>query len=94
MDDFCQLFVGELCDHICIGVPGSYFCECRAGYALQPDKNTCKLSSETPNGPGNRCDETNPCEQQCIDTGTAIKCACERGYQLGPDLMRCNGKKK
>ena len=29
------------CDHNCTNTPGSYFCTCMNGYALESDKHTC-----------------------------------------------------
>ena len=36
----CELSTHS-CSHICIDLPGSYRCECRDGYALQEDGNSC-----------------------------------------------------
>ena len=29
------------CDHICTNTPGSYYCTCKTGYQLQPDRRKC-----------------------------------------------------
>ncbi|KAF0292000.1 Fibulin-2 [Amphibalanus amphitrite] len=44
-ENICDLFVGQLCAHICVSVPGSYRCECRPGYLLGPDAKSCTLDS-------------------------------------------------
>ena len=36
----CQVDNGH-CYHRCINTAGSYYCECKAGYQLQPDKHRC-----------------------------------------------------
>lgn len=32
------------CDHKCINIPGSYTCECHAGFNLHVDKKSCKMN--------------------------------------------------
>nr|XP_020473921.1 fibulin-2-like isoform X2 [Monopterus albus] len=39
--DECQLYAGQLCQHTCTNVWGSYRCECHQGYILQQDKHSC-----------------------------------------------------
>uniref|UniRef100_A0A7N6BY94 VWFA domain-containing protein n=1 Tax=Anabas testudineus TaxID=64144 RepID=A0A7N6BY94_ANATE len=34
---------GHDCEHICINSNVSYYCKCRTGYILNPDKKTCSL---------------------------------------------------
>nr|XP_019942023.1 PREDICTED: fibulin-2-like [Paralichthys olivaceus] len=39
--DECQLYTGQLCQHKCTNVWGSYLCECHQGYILQEDRHSC-----------------------------------------------------
>ncbi|XP_011183708.2 uncharacterized protein Egfl8_0 [Zeugodacus cucurbitae] len=44
---FCEHDINECkeqkpCDQTCINIVGSYFCECREGFVLQLDKQSCK----------------------------------------------------
>ncbi|CAN9512183.1 unnamed protein product [Ophioblennius macclurei] len=39
--DECQLYGGQLCQHTCTNVWGSYRCGCHQGYILQPDGHSC-----------------------------------------------------
>ena len=32
---------GTKCNQICVNKPGSYECQCRNGYKLEADKQTC-----------------------------------------------------
>ncbi|XP_076841852.1 matrilin-3b isoform X1 [Brachyhypopomus gauderio] len=42
--DACAL--GHDCDHICVNTNASYYCKCRVGYILNPDKKTCSEAKE------------------------------------------------
>ncbi|XP_074522201.1 fibulin-2 [Halichoeres trimaculatus] len=39
--DECQLFAGQLCQHKCNNIWGSYRCDCHQGYILQEDGHSC-----------------------------------------------------
>eukprot|EP00064_Thunnus_orientalis_P000898 superscaffoldBa00000053_g899 len=39
--DECQLYPGQLCQHTCTNIWGSYRCGCHPGYILQPDGHFC-----------------------------------------------------
>ncbi|XP_070695452.1 fibulin-2 [Pempheris klunzingeri] len=39
--DECQLYWGQLCQHTCINIWGSYRCGCHQGYILQQDGHSC-----------------------------------------------------
>lgn len=43
----CQLYAGQLCQHTCVNVWGSYRCDCHQGYVLQQDRHSCKPGTET-----------------------------------------------
>ncbi|XP_039972401.1 fibulin-2 isoform X2 [Xiphias gladius] len=55
--DECQLYAGQLCQHKCINVLGSYRCECHQGYILQQDRHSCAPASPDEE---NRVREDNP----------------------------------
>ncbi|KAJ8672879.1 hypothetical protein QAD02_004140, partial [Eretmocerus hayati] len=47
--DYCQIDVDECasqkpCDQICKNLPGTYQCQCRNGYELQADRQSCRKS--------------------------------------------------
>ncbi|XP_076037180.1 uncharacterized protein LOC143022668 isoform X11 [Oratosquilla oratoria] len=83
-ENLCLLFPGQLCGHVCVPTPGSFRCQCRAGFTLTADGKTCIQDSVT-----DRCQETNPCEHICMDTGVSIECSCRQGFQLGQDERSC-----
>ncbi|XP_070815831.1 fibulin-2 [Chaetodon trifascialis] len=39
--DECQLYLGQLCQHTCTNIWGSYRCGCHQGYILQQDRHSC-----------------------------------------------------
>lgn len=39
--DECQIYEGNICQHICVNTQGSFRCECFPGYVLQEDTFTC-----------------------------------------------------
>uniref|UniRef100_A0A3Q1FP78 Fibulin 2 n=1 Tax=Acanthochromis polyacanthus TaxID=80966 RepID=A0A3Q1FP78_9TELE len=39
--DECQLYHGQLCQHTCTNIWGSYRCGCHQGYILQQDEHSC-----------------------------------------------------
>ncbi|XP_034441793.1 fibulin-2 [Hippoglossus hippoglossus] len=39
--DECQLYAGQLCQHKCTNMWGSYLCDCHQGYILQKDRHSC-----------------------------------------------------
>ncbi|XP_076027509.1 fibulin-2, partial [Genypterus blacodes] len=39
--DACQLYAGQLCQHTCTNIWGSYRCGCHQGHELQPDAHSC-----------------------------------------------------
>ncbi|KAL0113527.1 hypothetical protein PUN28_012588 [Cardiocondyla obscurior] len=84
VDDICQLMKGMLCTDICVPTPGSYRCECRAGFTLLEDEKTCKQDY-----PIDRCKPTHPCQHRCTDNGAAFVCSCNPGYDLAKDKRSC-----
>lgn len=51
--DECDESAPRRCDHVCVNTVGSFRCDCRPGFALQPDGRTCQ-----PLGPCNDVFET------------------------------------
>lgn len=44
---YCEVEINECitekpCDQLCFNTEGSYYCQCRDGFALQEDKQSCK----------------------------------------------------
>ena len=37
---------GHRCDHDCVNTEGSYFCQCKEGYALNSDGRSCRISCD------------------------------------------------
>uniref|UniRef100_A0A669DNQ3 Fibulin 2 n=1 Tax=Oreochromis niloticus TaxID=8128 RepID=A0A669DNQ3_ORENI len=49
--DECELYPGQLCQHTCTNIWGSYRCGCHQGYILQLDGHSCApVSSKEDNG--------------------------------------------
>ncbi|KAG7174672.1 Fibrillin-2-like 3, partial [Homarus americanus] len=83
-DDLCARFPGKLCAHVCVPTPGSYRCQCRAGFTLSIDGKTCVQDAVT-----DRCHLNNPCAHICQDTGISIECSCNTGFTLALDQRSC-----
>ena len=53
--DECAINNGG-CDHLCTNTPNSFYCSCRQGYVLQPDRKTCRQEDTgRPNRPTAVC---------------------------------------
>lgn len=48
--DECQLYLGQLCQHTCTNIWGSYRCGCHQGYILQQDGHSCAPGTVTHHG--------------------------------------------
>uniref|UniRef100_A0A8D0GG69 Matrilin 4 n=1 Tax=Sphenodon punctatus TaxID=8508 RepID=A0A8D0GG69_SPHPU len=90
------------CQHTCVSVPGSFYCECNPGYKLNADRKTCSL-----NGDKDVCqlciqgasflsaaidacaDGKHGCEHQCISSEGSYTCRCRTGYFLNQDEKTC-----
>ncbi|XP_053576257.1 matrilin-4 isoform X2 [Bombina bombina] len=71
------------CQHSCVNVPGSYYCECNEGYKLNADGKTCSLID--------LCLQGNPgCEQLCVSSPGSYSCACRAGFKLNSDKKTCS----
>uniref|UniRef100_A0A8C8RKE9 Matrilin 4 n=1 Tax=Pelusios castaneus TaxID=367368 RepID=A0A8C8RKE9_9SAUR len=71
------------CQHTCVSVPGSFYCECNPGYKLNADGKTC-----SPNDICNGVDHG--CEFKCVSTAGSYHCICPEGQQLQADGKTCN----
>lgn len=40
--NLCELLPGQLCAHICVPTPNSFYCKCREGFVLMEDQKTCQ----------------------------------------------------
>ncbi|XP_071519923.1 uncharacterized protein [Panulirus ornatus] len=83
-DDLCARFPGKLCAHVCVPTPGSYRCQCRAGFTLSIDGKSCIQDVVT-----DRCRLNNPCSHICRDTGVSVECSCNPGFTLALDQRSC-----
>lgn len=43
--DINECDVPDTCSQICINLPGSYKCDCEAGYEIDPVSKTCKAET-------------------------------------------------
>ena len=75
----------DSCDELCINTPGSYRCDCPAGFELQYDQQSCADIDECARG-------TSSCSQACINTHGSFRCECSFGYMLSSDSQTCVGK--
>nr|XP_058970077.1 uncharacterized protein LOC131796502 [Pocillopora verrucosa] len=67
----------------CVNSPGSFHCECNAGYHLQEnnqfvceDRNECGMDNAG-------------CEQICSNSDGSFNCDCRAGFRLKSDKMGC-----
>ncbi|XP_018117857.1 matrilin-3 [Xenopus laevis] len=71
------------CEHICVSTRDSYFCKCRDGYTLNPDKKTCSRIDICALG-------RHGCEHICVSSDGSYTCKCRNGYTLNPDKKTCS----
>ncbi|XP_018093529.1 matrilin-4 isoform X2 [Xenopus laevis] len=71
------------CQHKCVNIPSSYYCECNEGYKLNADGKTCSLIDLCAQG-------NHGCEQICVSSPGSYSCACRAGYQLNEDKKTCS----
>uniref|UniRef100_A0A8C9FW68 EGF containing fibulin extracellular matrix protein 1 n=1 Tax=Pavo cristatus TaxID=9049 RepID=A0A8C9FW68_PAVCR len=69
------------CHHRCVNTPGSYYCQCNAGFQLASNNHTCVDINE--------CDANNPCAQQCYNILGSFICQCNPGFELSSDRINC-----
>uniref|UniRef100_A0A3B4V6E6 Matrilin 3b n=1 Tax=Seriola dumerili TaxID=41447 RepID=A0A3B4V6E6_SERDU len=73
---------GHSCQHICVNSDNSYYCKCRSGYVLNPDKKTCSRSTT--------CAQGHDCQHFCVNTDDSYICKCRLGYVLNADEKTCS----
>uniref|UniRef100_A0A674I0Y0 Matrilin 2 n=1 Tax=Terrapene triunguis TaxID=2587831 RepID=A0A674I0Y0_9SAUR len=73
------------CQQECVNTNDSYFCQCRHGFTLNPDKRTCKRINFCALG-------KHGCEQECVNTEDSFVCRCHSGYTLNRDGKTCRNK--
>ncbi|KAG8566068.1 hypothetical protein GDO81_013084 [Engystomops pustulosus] len=71
------------CQHTCVSVPGSYYCECNPGFKLNADGKTCSMIDLCAQG-------NHGCEQLCVSSPGSYSCACRAGYKLNNDKKTCS----
>ncbi|XP_023250521.1 matrilin-3-like isoform X5 [Seriola lalandi dorsalis] len=73
---------GHSCQHICVNSDNSYYCKCRSGYVLNPDKKTCSRSDP--------CADGHDCQHICMNSDDSYVCKCRVGYVLNADQKTCS----
>uniref|UniRef100_A0A6J0TD68 Matrilin-4 n=1 Tax=Pogona vitticeps TaxID=103695 RepID=A0A6J0TD68_9SAUR len=71
------------CQHTCVSVPGSFYCQCKPGYKLNADGKTCSILDACADG-------RHGCEHQCVSSQGSYICRCRAGYQLNQDKKTCS----
>uniref|UniRef100_A0A670YHT2 VWFA domain-containing protein n=1 Tax=Pseudonaja textilis TaxID=8673 RepID=A0A670YHT2_PSETE len=72
------------CQHTCVSIPSSFYCQCKPGYKLNADGKTCasKIIDACAN-------QRHGCEHQCVNSQGTFICRCQTGYQLNQDKKTC-----
>uniref|UniRef100_A0A8C4VRZ1 Matrilin 2 n=1 Tax=Gopherus evgoodei TaxID=1825980 RepID=A0A8C4VRZ1_9SAUR len=79
--DYCALQTHG-CQQECVNTNDSYFCQCRHGFTLNPDKRTCKnkdFCKSVDHG----------CEHVCVNMDNSYICKCHKGFVLREDGKTC-----
>ncbi|NXB78457.1 FBLN3 protein, partial [Donacobius atricapilla] len=79
--DIDECTLPPYCHHRCVNTPGSYYCQCNAGFQLASNNHTCVDINE--------CDANNPCAQQCYNILGSFICQCNPGFELSSDRINC-----
>uniref|UniRef100_A0A3B5BEU7 Fibulin 2 n=1 Tax=Stegastes partitus TaxID=144197 RepID=A0A3B5BEU7_9TELE len=92
--DECQLYHGQLCQHTCTNIWGSYRCGCHQGYILQQDGHSCAPGTVAPPGRlvhsnGVSDNQNGGCSQQCTAVAGRARCSCFPGFSLMTDGRMC-----
>ncbi|XP_061751677.1 matrilin-3-like isoform X5 [Nerophis ophidion] len=75
---------GHNCQQVCVNNGNSYYCQCWAGYVLNPDKRTCSRII------ADACARGNECQHICVNNGNSYYCRCQVGYVLNVDQKTCS----
>uniref|UniRef100_A0A3Q1D174 Fibulin 2 n=1 Tax=Amphiprion ocellaris TaxID=80972 RepID=A0A3Q1D174_AMPOC len=86
--DECQLYHGQLCQHTCTNIWGSYRCGCHQGYILQQDEHSCAPVQPVQPPPVLPA-ENGGCSQQCSAVAGRVHCSCFPGFSLMTDGRMC-----
>ncbi|XP_038225620.1 matrilin-4 [Dermochelys coriacea] len=70
------------CQHTCVSIPGSFYCECNPGYKLNTDGKTCSSTDACADG-------KHGCEHQCVSSRGSYACRCRTGYDLNQNKKTC-----
>ncbi|ERE86479.1 fibulin-1 isoform 2 [Cricetulus griseus] len=69
--------------HNCLNSPGSFRCECKAGYYFDGISRTCVDINECQRYPGRLCGH------KCENTPGSYHCSCSAGFRLSVDGRSC-----
>ncbi|XP_077386253.1 matrilin-4 isoform X2 [Festucalex cinctus] len=70
------------CEQVCVSSPGAFTCDCRPGFALNPDNKTCALLDFCSSG-------NHTCQHECVSALDGFQCRCKDGYRLMDDGAAC-----
>ncbi|KAI8519983.1 hypothetical protein Bbelb_032400 [Branchiostoma belcheri] len=71
----------QTCAQICVNYPGSFACDCQAGYQLNSDGLDCDDVNE--------CEPAHDCGHQCHNDIGSYHCSCNSGFELATDNKTC-----
>ncbi|XP_019629037.1 PREDICTED: LOW QUALITY PROTEIN: mucin-like protein [Branchiostoma belcheri] len=72
----------QTCAQICVNYPGSFACDCQAGYQLNSDGLNCDDVNE--------CEPAHDCGHQCHNDIGSYHCSCNSGFELATDNKTCS----
>ncbi|XP_054836734.1 matrilin-4 [Eublepharis macularius] len=70
------------CQHTCVSIPSSFYCQCNSGYKLNADGKTCSIIDACADG-------RHGCEHLCVSSLGSYTCRCRTGYYLNQDKKTC-----